>query len=362
MNHTQSQPGPARESNIELMRIIFTIGVYVLHYNIGTLGGGMDYAQGFNRVLLYGLEAFFICAVDLFMLISGYYMAGRYRVNPWKYVRLLLMVAVFKALTCVLDQTLGLAQYSAGSFLKAIVPADVFINLYIATGLLAPFICYLADRISQRSFTILLAVCIVLIHVIPTVGHILTDVFQMELPLIYTVTMDGSASGYSLVNYVLMFVIGLWLRKYGRTYAGGLVLTAWLVNNLLIAWIALALKPAVGWGLALWSYDHVLVVNSAILTFLLFKQYTFYSRVINRLARSSLVMYLLHKEFFQFMNVQAYVTGHPVRMLVHIAGWGILIYGVCWIIHLLYQMSIGRMMKRLEERWPLSLQCEAAEE
>ena len=61
-----------RQSNIELLRIFLMLGVIILHYN----GVGALYsAHGINYLIVIGLESLCICAVDLFMLISGYFSA-----------------------------------------------------------------------------------------------------------------------------------------------------------------------------------------------------------------------------------------------------------------------------------------------
>ena len=68
---TLSRRQSARNSSIELVRILAMCGVVLLHYNNATLGGGLTYAVGANRAVLMLLESLFICAVDLYVLISG---------------------------------------------------------------------------------------------------------------------------------------------------------------------------------------------------------------------------------------------------------------------------------------------------
>lgn len=61
-----------RDSNIELLRIFAILGVIVLHYNNWSMGGGFSYvASGsLNSRVLWSLEGLFICAVNLFVLIT----------------------------------------------------------------------------------------------------------------------------------------------------------------------------------------------------------------------------------------------------------------------------------------------------
>lgn len=48
-----------RQSNIELLRIISVMGVIILHYN-NPYRGGITYASGVNKTVLYGLESLFV--------------------------------------------------------------------------------------------------------------------------------------------------------------------------------------------------------------------------------------------------------------------------------------------------------------
>lgn len=64
-----------RESNIELLRIFTAMGVIMLHYNYARALKCVN-LESFNFGVLIGLESFWVCAVDLFVLISGYFLYG----------------------------------------------------------------------------------------------------------------------------------------------------------------------------------------------------------------------------------------------------------------------------------------------
>lgn len=62
-----------RYSGIELLRILTICGVILLHYNDERAFKWVD--QGtVNQYILFGVESMCICAVDLFMIISGYFL------------------------------------------------------------------------------------------------------------------------------------------------------------------------------------------------------------------------------------------------------------------------------------------------
>lgn len=66
-----------RESNIELLRILAMLGVIILHYNNPSVGGVSFVKHGsLNYWFLNIVESIFVCAVNLFMIVSAYFMAS----------------------------------------------------------------------------------------------------------------------------------------------------------------------------------------------------------------------------------------------------------------------------------------------
>ena len=87
-----------RESNIELLRIFAMLGVVILHYNNASIGKGFAYVapNSWNQAILLGLEGLFVCAVDLFLLITGYFSVSSQKRNPTKAAALLIQVVAFQ--------------------------------------------------------------------------------------------------------------------------------------------------------------------------------------------------------------------------------------------------------------------------
>lgn len=61
-----------RNANIELLRILSMTMVLVLHCL--SWSGALEYLEGINYWVYWWLEALCIVAVDVFVLISGYFM------------------------------------------------------------------------------------------------------------------------------------------------------------------------------------------------------------------------------------------------------------------------------------------------
>lgn len=97
-----------RQSNVELLRIMAMIGVIVLHYiaepgeilaNV-TIGGGGEGGKIYGIALI---NSICVCAVDLFIFISGYFMWKANMISIKKPVQLLTEVIIFQEITSLIS-------------------------------------------------------------------------------------------------------------------------------------------------------------------------------------------------------------------------------------------------------------------
>ena len=86
-----------RLSGIELLRIIAMAGVIILHYNNGQIGGGLKFVSegSVQQYLLYFTENLFIGAVDLFVMISAFFLCTTNKRKSIKVFELILQVILF---------------------------------------------------------------------------------------------------------------------------------------------------------------------------------------------------------------------------------------------------------------------------
>ena len=193
-----------RDSNLELLRILAAFGVIVLHYNNANIGGayGAVTATSFGAFVLYFLEAMALCAVDLFMMITGYFQCKKRSVNLAKPLMLLLLVSIVR----IIAYFVGGGRDLKG-LLTAIAPSNHFIALYCTVYVLSPYINLMLERLSLRGKKVLAVVLLLLFSVQPTVLNFLGS-FGFELNGMSTISNVGSSNGYTLINYVMMYILG----------------------------------------------------------------------------------------------------------------------------------------------------------
>lgn len=329
-----------RDSNIELLRILAILGVIVLHYNNANMGGGLKYVPvgSLKYYLLYLLETIFICGVNVFVLISGYFMSASQKRSIVKPLQLLIQVIVFNVLISAIGWITH-HTFSIKNLISALIPVNYFVILYIALYFVSPYINVALTTVSQKSLKYMVVICFCIFSIWPTIVDTVQHIAQTEYKGLSTIGMYGSQWGYSIVNFMLMYMIGGYIRvkelKNENKQTGFSVLKLLVVLFFVVALILI-------WSLwntsTAWEYCNPLVILESVIIFLLFKKINFKSRIINSLSKATFTTFLAHTFFFRWLHIAEFVNKNALVMLAHIFVSCIAIYIVCYFIWLLYDV------------------------
>lgn len=329
-----------RQSNIELLRILAIMGVIVLHYNNPIIGGAIKYARedSLNLYVLYVLESIFACGVNLFMLISGYFLCEVKNRNIWKAIELVVQVIIFKEAIYFIQVILHLEPFTIKTFFAALIPNNYFVNLYCVVFLLSPFINILIDKLTIRNLRTLVLLSMIFFSIIPTVVDVLGELRGKQILGLSTIGLYGSQWGYSIVNFMLMYLIGAYLKKeYNRLIEidSRKLITFFVINTLLlVVWARGNDSISILTERSAWEYCNPLIICEAAAVFILFGRINLgMNKTINYLANGVFTVFLLHGVFIPHLQIQKYVTGSTVPMILHIVVCMVGIYVACWCIH-----------------------------
>ena len=177
--------------------------IVLSHY---TVHGGIintELPLGFNRFLLEA-GALGNIGVILFILITGYYSIDKN--NPFKQKRLMSLVfqVLFYSLTIyLLFCAFGIEQFSIVEFIKNTLPITFeqywFVTTFVVLYILAPYINILLNNLSRRWHLQLVVISLILFSVLPTFTN-------------------QTFYGNELVQFVLFYSIGAYLRKYKNNF------------------------------------------------------------------------------------------------------------------------------------------------
>lgn len=394
-----------RSSNIELLRILAIMGVIVLHYNNINMGGGFRFVPpgSVNYYLLHVLENLCICAVNLFLLISGYFLCGSYKRSLRKPLQLLIQVVLFSA-GCYLLQVFLFHRtaFSWIDFRRSFVPANYFAILYIVLYLISPYLNLLIHQLSFRKLNQMM----ILFFLIFSVWASLTDLFQELTGIEWTglspVGAYGSQWGYTIVNFILLYLIGAYLKlasernqsnpnrpsnthnsagttptqspsnthnSAGATPTQGypadpagsgrikalpvpfLILLLAGCVGLLMLWIQMGnwLGHSTEWSAR--EYCNPIVIAEAVLLFLLFRQWDIpQNKYINALAKGGFSVFLFHGVLIPLLKIERFAAGNPLLLLLHVLGSCVGIYLISWVVYFVYE-KITAPCYRLLERY-----------
>ena len=332
-----------RNSAVELLRILAMCGVVLLHYNNSTIGGGLAFAEGTHYAVLAAVEALFICAVNVYVLISGYYLCQTQTRRAGKMLELLAQVILLGPV-CYLISCIGGGGWSLKGLLSSLIPENYFVTLYLVLYVFSPYLNLLFDRLSHRQMYLLTGLMIAAFSLWVTAVDTLSFLTGYGWNGLSTVSAHGSQRGYSLIQFALMYTLGAWIRRNeGRLRkvsqpvlavvllgsTGGIYLWSWFDNG------------------AAWAYCNPFVILSACAALLLCLRKSFQSKIVDSLAKGAFPCYLIHTCLLGWFGIEQAVALPLPLMLGHAVFTAVVCYLVGWGFSLLWNRFPGRLLSRL---------------
>lgn len=271
-----------REYNMDFARVLLIFMVIVLHYNNRGMGGALNYAAagGVKEFILRFSESFCICAVDAFLILSGYFSDVRKKSPYKKAIFLLLACSFYRTVAYVLHATLVIHEFSIRSLLGAIVPANWFVCLFVTTMLLAPFIDRLLYLTGDDMLNELMVLLTGLFVVVPTIVSVGGDIVSVDLTGLSTISVMGDLDGFNIIAFIFCYCVGFHLRKrkdFLDTLPGYVYFIFFLILAIFSTLLSFVTEKV-------WSYLNVLTILEAITFVLAFSRMKVTNEKIGKIA------------------------------------------------------------------------------
>ena len=339
-----------RQSNIELLRLLAIVGIIILHYNNADMGGGFRYVTSgsLNEGILLFLESIAICGVNLFIMISGFFLARTNQRSVGKAIVLLIQVCIFSLVHYVVLVATGREVFSIKGVIGYLIPQNWFVTLYIVLYLISPLL--------NRAFRNLkswkvLAGLIFLFSFVPTVLDLVFRITGREFSSLMTLGTNGSGRGYTIVGFVLCYIIGAalnWMRlEKISTWAIWLILLADVI--LIFLWSRWDQNTA-------FSYCNPLVVLEAAAFMALFLRMNMgVNRFINLVSESTFSIFLIHLYAVSYLRIEQFVQKPWYVMVLHLllSCLGIVVFS--FVADRIYRLLTNWMTKRLSRVWTYTI-------
>lgn len=317
--------------SIELLRILAMMMVVMLHY-LGK-GGLLETLTGtitLNGYVAWVMEALCIVAVNVYMLISGYFLVNsNFKVN--RLVELICQVMFYSILVEVVLLVTGVISrdvLTINRILELVFPFQMehywFMTAYIGMYLFSPILCIGVKCMEQKQ----LRNTIILLLVFFSVSKSLLPVQLMI-----------DKKGYDCLWFICVFLVAAYIRLYGIPWLEKGKLRGWLcygigVSGILLVTFCVRMVYLKTGSLdhfiqSAFHYNHVLNLLAAVGLFYGFLKLRLSaeakaSKVICKVAPYSLGVYLLHEQIdIRYLwpewlgaNVEGNVVGMILRCLM----------------------------------------------
>lgn len=341
---------PVRKSGIELLRIFAVCGVILLHYNNPLIGKAFQYTGGGNLAVLYGLESLFCCAVDVFILISGYFMCKNNARAISKPISLILMVVVINVLFFCYSFFAGNVSPKHSDILQIIIPHNYFVTLYVALYFISPFINRIFEDFDKRQWRLLLIVSLLIFSLWPTLADLIVENTHQEWFGLSTIGAWGSQSGHNIVNFVLLYCLGAYIRigeiDKMPISSFNLIMSVGCCLMLSFCWAWFSSHDAGSMGRSAWAYHNPLTIMMAVLMFVLFSRIHITNKIINDVAKAAFACFLIHAHVITHMSIKEFVQRPIPIMLIHIMVCMIASYALSYIFFKVYDLTIDKLVKK----------------
>lgn len=284
-----------RQSNIELLRLICMFFIVVHHIIIHALplSPAFSMEMGYNNVLIHVIEGFVLCAVPVFVLISGYF-GINFKVKGL--LNFYIQCAFYSGLIYLIYLYISGQNINRWCIYNTLFPitnnADLwFVPCYFMLYIISPLLNTCIDQLSKREFQYALLALVI-------------------INLYYGWYLRNEASnvdGLNLYNFIFLYFIGRYLSKYVEFVKTSKIR---LIGAAVFALgsILFGLLPVINSQLGLlpeWSpvlnyraYNHPLLLINSIALLMVFITFKFQSKAVNWFAASAFSVYLISENSY----------------------------------------------------------------
>ena len=309
-----------RESGVELLRIFALFSVIMIHYcdkAIPLINNSLN----MNVMLLS--RSISSCAVDVFILISGFFM-----VKSNKRV--------------------------VGKPLSRLIPASYYPILFVVLYIISPYINALLTSLSKKALRNFIIITFLLFSVWPTIVDVTQEMFDYKWFGLSPIGAWGNQQGFNIVNFILLYCIGAWLRLNEVSIA---------TRRKNLIWIFVVVVSIFGWSLVCshlykqgmrssWVYHNPLVIIYSVLLFLFFNSLHFTNSFVNYLAKLVFLCFLIHSGVIANVDIgiSRVCNGNIMVMLAHYLVFSIAMIAVSCIAYEFYHLITKRVFNKLDNK------------
>ena len=302
----------------------------------------------FSRLILNGFESLFICAVDLFIMISGYFLCKTKKRSLGKIFFLIVQCVIMNALIYLVKLLLQGGTFSLSGFVSSFALFPYFLVLYSITYILSPWVNIIIERLSLKQFRYLLVLLFLIFSVYGIIIDTLPVFAAWNWQQMSPIGLYGNGAGYTVVNFMLCYLFGAYVRKSREEPSANVPsLKIWILTAFCIVFCIGLWAYFIGY--TQFNYNNPLVILAAVAFLQISLNLNFSSRLVNELSKGAFTCYLIHGFFLKYLSVEFHVKSAWYIMTLHIIVSAVLIYLASYLVYKLYSLCTDPLVRKLSK-------------
>lgn len=346
----------SRQSNIELLRVIAMLMIITLHYlDKGEVLVGFHEMSTVNHYVAWIVEGFSYVAVNLYVLISGYFLVNS-KFTFKKLVMLWAQILFYSWVIGAIFLLTGNAEENATSLYELIFivfPVTSghywFATIYVLLFALFPFLNAGIKKMNRKQHSACIAVLL-------TIFSVWNTIIPFTIPI-------TDQEGMDIAWFVCLYMIAAYLRKYPDCMKRNKIVyflvyfvcsTLIFITGLLLLFIDSKLGKLGGYATNWYAYNSLPVLIGSVCFFIAFIKTEikagFIGKVINTFAGAAFGVYLMHEHRYMRYLWQSWIGidkySESPWMLLHMIGSVLVVFVVCAMIELIRKWIFSLITER----------------
>lgn len=336
-----------RQINLDVLRVLSMLLIILFHSIIhsGVLEA-MEIDGGFVHIVEYFFYAITQVCVNLYVLISGYFLVNS-KFKVAKLIQLWLEVVFYSLVQRLIFIALGVKAFSVASVISCFFPVITgrywFVTIYFGMYLLFPFFNIVIHAMKKEQHTALNVILFILLSGMVTLHP----------------SLDGlnKGGGWGIAWFIVLYFAAAWFRLYYQPNGkwvgkllGWLGIGAFVVVCVLITQTSTTLhKVVMNW----YRYDSAPSYIASLILFAAFLNIKFMPGKLSKLvlyaSSATFGVYLIHDHadtsvwLWKSLDLPSHMSNLAFPLFQ--IGSVIAIFVVCVLIDLLRQITVGRVEK-----------------
>lgn len=224
-----------RIASLDVLRMILAVMVIILHFNNSNGGKAFIFAATNHGVydFLLAMEALSICAVNCFVMLSGFFLCTNQKRYVKKPILLIGTVVCYNVLFYGIEMIIT-QNFSVVLLLKQSLPINYYVWLYSTLYLISPYINICLNQLDKRKFQFFCIILTCLFIIWPTIVGMYTGMTGTVIQQISTISSVDHGSGYTIIQFIVMYIFGAYIRKYSINLSGKFCLLIYLMSSMVV--------------------------------------------------------------------------------------------------------------------------------